>query len=526
MASKVDNRLRKANALLKRGRQAEAETAFRELLARNPAHPACLSGLGRLELGRGNCAKAIDFFQRSLSANGRQAGTLFNCGVAYFQSGQPTKALAAFDQAIRIRSDHPRAHAFRGKALRHLDRSDEALESYRRAIELAPDYAEAHKNAGNLLRDMGRFEEALASFDQAIACKPDYAPAYNNRGKVLKDLLRVDEAMASYDQAIALQPDYATAHTNKALLKLLLGELEEGWRLYEWRWKSSRKDRVRHFAKPAWLGHADIAGKRLLVWTEQGLGDVIQFCRYLPVLEALEVEVLFELPGPLRSLVSTLDARFSVVDTGAARAADFDMHCSIMSLPLAMRTTLGSIPAQVPYLFADPVKEEAWQRRLGPARAPRVGLVWSGSTIHNNDRNRSMHLEALHDLLRLPFEFHCLQKEVRSADGALLTASTIRLHSDVLDDFSDTAALVKAMDFVVSVDTSVAHLAGALGHPLGIMLPFVPDHRWLLERPDSPWYPGARLFRQAAPGDWVSVVDQLAHYLGEKFARQATGPVG
>jgi hypothetical protein len=290
------------------------------------------------------------------------------------------------------------------------------------------------------------------------------------------------------------------------MLKLLLGDYEEGWELYEWRWKDWGRDFVRPFPQPLWLGDAPIAGKTLLIHPEQGLGDFIQCCRYIPMVEAMGAKVLVEVTAPLVPLISTLKGSFSVVRSGQP-LPHFDFHCPIMSLPLAFRTTVETIPANVPYLFADPARKALWQQRLGPRTRMRVGLAWSGNPSHKNDLNRSMPFRALAPWLALAVDFHVLQKDIRPEDAAALAQfPNVQVHSAELGDFADTAALADEMDLVISVDTSVAHLAGALGRPLWVLLPFNPDYRWFLDRSDSPWYPSATLFRQPALGDWDSVV--------------------
>jgi hypothetical protein len=267
---------------------------------------------------------------------------------------------------------------------------------------------------------------------------------------------------------------------------------------------------LRPFAQPLWLGRAPLQGRRILLHAEAGLGDTIQFCRYAPLVTALGAQVDLEVPAPLLALLSTLRAPCTLVRRGDP-LPEFDVHCPLMSLPLALGTTVDTIPADVPYLYADPAKVEDWRRHLGAARAPRVGLAWSGSAIYRNDRKRSLPLGALAELMSLPIEFHALQKDIREDDRAAAREfGRLRLHEGRLNDFSDTAALLELMDLVVSVDTSVAHLAGAMGKPVWVLLPFLPDHRWFLDRADSPWYPTATLLRQSRPGDWPGVIAELA----------------
>jgi hypothetical protein len=393
--------------------------------------------------------------------------------------------------------------------LSDLNRAEEALASFDRAIALKPDYAEAYYNRGNALRDLTRHRDALASYEQAIALKPKYADAYNNYGAAQRELKRPEQALASYEQAIALQPDHAEAHLNHAFCLLQLGRFEQGWREHEWRNKLGEGAAVRPYPQPLWLGDEDIAGKTLFIHWEQGFGDTIQFSRFAKLAQARGARVVMAVQQPLCALLRGLGSAIRVVSPQEV-PADCDYRCPTLSLPLALRTTLAAIPAEPSYLSADAELRAAWSARLAPKRRPRIGLVWSGSTKHKNDRNRSMEFEQLLPLLDADAEWICLQREIRENDGAALRQDgRVAFFGDDLGDFSDTAALLDLMDLVITIDTSVAHLAGAMGKPVWILLPFNPDWRWLLDRDDSPWYPSARLFRQQRIGDWAAVVERV-----------------
>lgn len=315
-------------------------------------------------------------------------------------------------------------------------------------------------------------------------------------------------AEACYDQAISIQPDYADAYWNKALLKILSGDYPTGWALYEWRWQSMQKEHVRKFDQPLWLGDQPLAGKTLLIYPEQGLGDFIQFCRYALLLQTMAGKVIIETPAPLLALLTTLNGEFTLVEQGRP-LPDFDLQCPLMSLPYAFKTTLATIPGTTPYLAVDQYKHRWWRERLGEKTAVRIGLVWSGGRGYKNDHNRSIPLKQLVPLLALPLEFHALQKEIRQDDAVVLADfENLHCHQQYLADFTDTAALMAEMDLVISVDTSVAHLAGAIAKPVYILLPFNLDYRWLLDRADSPWYPTATLLRQQRAGDWTGVIAQ------------------
>jgi tetratricopeptide (TPR) repeat protein len=460
--------------------------------------------------------EAVASYDKAIAMKPDYAEAYNNRGlVALKLMDRYSEALASFDKAIELNANYGEAYDNRAVALRGLNQFEEALKSHDEAIALKPDHAIAYDNRGATLQELNRHMEALESFNRAIALKPDYAEAHNSKGFILQKLGQYREAMESFNTAISLKADYADAYWNKAVLHLQLGEFKEGWPLYEWRWKSANRKGFRAFSEPLWLGKESLKGKTLLVHAEQGLGDTIQLCRFIPQLESLGAKILLEVPASLVGLISSLKGTYQLVVQGAPLPV-FDFHCPLFSLPLALGTTLENIPATIPYLYANEAKLQIWQHRLGVKTKPRIGLVWSGDAKHQNDRNRSIPLHTILPLLSDAYEFHCLQKEVRPADAAKLAQTRIILHGQDLKDFSDTAALVSKMDLVISIDTSVAHLAGALGKECWILLPFAPDYRWLNERQDSPWYPRARLFRQHVIGDWNSVLAEVKKVLSEK----------
>ena len=394
---------------------------------------------------------------------------------------------------------------------------EEGISLLRKSLHINPTQPFALYNLGTEFQKSGNLEEALLCYDKSIKINPYDVEAHLNRGNTLKDLRRFNEALVAYDRAIALKPDFAPAYWNKSITKILLGDDLEGWKLYEWGWKSSERGSIRKFSQPLWLGEELISGKTLLIHSEQGLGDAIQFCRYAPMVSALGARVILEVPSALVTLLSTLEGNITVIEKGGALPA-FDLYCPVMSLPLAFKTALTSIPETTPYLRPDHDKLLEWRRRLGEKTRPRIGLAWSGSLTHKNDRNRSIPLNVLEELLKRPFEFHSLQKEIRPEDMNVLSRMQhIHSHQNDLKDFSDTASLAQEMDLVISVDTSVAHLAGALGIPAWVLLPHTPDYRWLLDRDDTPWYPNSTLFRQPSRGDWNSVIKAVSARLKTHF---------
>ena len=461
--------------------------------------------------GAGQTQAALDSFDRAIALNPDLAEAWHYRGTVLKKLGRTDAALDSFDKTIALNPDSAEAYFNRGNILSDLKQMDAALDSYDRAIAITPDKADAWSNRGNVLKDMNRLNDAIASYDHAITLKPDLVEAYTNRGITLQGLNQVDAAIASYDRAIAINPDYAEAWWYKSFALLLKGDLEAGWELYEWRWKRAGiTSPMKRFPQPFWSGHESLKNKTILLYSEQGYGDAIQFCRYVRLVAELGANVILITRPPLFGLFEKLEGVFELIMEGSP-LPPFDYHCTLLSLPLAFRTNLTTIPSARKYLYTDPVKLSQWTQRLGSKKAPRIGLVWSGSISNTNDLNRSISLSDLIAFLPPDYQYVSLQKEVRTEDDV-----TLQSHSDILrfdeliSDFTDTAALCELMDIVISVDTSVAHLSGALGRPTWILLPFSPDWRWLLDRNDSPWYPSVKLYRQETAGDWNRVFSRVA----------------
>lgn len=504
-------------ALAQAHRLDEALACYERAIALQPDFAVAHCNRGNLLKDRGRFDEALASYDRAIAAQPDFVVACYNRGVLLEVLQRPADALASYDRAIGIQPALAEAHNNRGSILAEFGRLDDALASYDQALARRPGYAEAHNNRGLVLADLGRFDDALASYAQALALRPGYAEAHSNRGMLLVDLHRFDEALASYDRALAIRPDYATARTLQAELLLLQGAYEHGWDLYEWRWKSKfRPPQPQRADAPMWSGREPVAGKTVLLVPEVGYGDFIMFIRYAPLLRERGARVVVCAPRPLRALFAALGEGVAVVEEGSV-LPPVDLQCPIMSLPRAFGTTVHTIPAAVPYLQVPAALRDRWRARLGPSARPRVGLVWSGKAARNVDRkplrSRSLPLERLAPLLRLPVEFHALQPEFSPADAALLPALPIIAHRDALVDFAETAALIQQMDLVISIDTAVAHLAGALGKPLWVMLPRASDYRWGIDGATTPWYPTATLFRQTGVDDWDRVVGQVVQQL-------------
>jgi tetratricopeptide (TPR) repeat protein len=504
--------------LLALGRNSEALARFELSDTIRPKQPntLCHRGLCLTALGRRDEAVAV--YSRLVEIDPANYEGLNNLGNVLLDLRSYGEAAAHFEKAIALRPDLLPAFNNLGLVLIRLRRFDDAVRELGQAIALSSEAPELYNNRGNALKELGRLTEALADYDRAIALKPDYAHAHGNRGNCLDDLARPEEAEESYRRALALNPDHGDSHWNLAVNRLRAGDLGTGWSESEWRWKSlslGLKQRV--FEQPLWLGAEPIAGKTLLLHSEQGLGDTIQFCRYIPLLAARGAKVILQVDAPLRELLSGVEGVAQCIARADA-LPDFDLHCPLMSLPLAFGTTLATIPSKVPYISL-PEDAKDWRSWLGAKTKPRIGLVWSGNPNHLNDHNRSVPLETLLPLFDVGAEFVSLQKGARERDRALLAERPdIRDAESELASFADTASLMRSLDLVISVDTSVAHLAGALGKPLLVLLPYVADWRWLTACEDSPWYPTARLFRQSAARQWDEVIANVLTALREFVA--------
>ncbi len=501
------------NVLKELGRFEEAVSCYDKAIALNPKYAKAYSNRGVVLLALKRYSEAASNFDTAISLEPGYVEAYVNKGNVLKELDQDSSALASYQQAISLKRDYAEAYCSCGLVLQKLRQFSDALSSFDKAITLKPDFAEACLNRGNVLRQLGQLPEAIRSYEQAIALKADYAEAFSNMGNTLTRLKHFSEALECFQRSISLKPDFAESYWNKSLLLLLLADFQQGWALYEWRFQQEKLgNALRNYSQPRYFDQ-DLNHQTILLYAEQGLGDTIQFCRYAKLLADSATQVILEVQPSLLPVLLTLDPRITVL-ASKTNHSRFDYHSPLMSLPLVFKTMPDTIPAEESYLSVNPGKAVIWQQRLGEKRLPRIGLVWSGSAEHSDDQNRSMALELLKTLFDLPFEFHCLQKEVREGDlNVLQNHKSLYAYQDLLEDFSDTAALIAEMDLVISVDTAVAHLAGALGKLTWILLPYIPDFRWFLDRTDSPWYPSVRLFRQDATCDWQTVITEIIQHL-------------
>ena len=439
---------------------------------------------------------------------------LFAAGLRQHRAGRIDEAERSFLQVLAIRPHHTDSLHLLGVIAYQTGRHDLAVDLISKAIAINPGEASAHSNLGNLFLHQGRLDEAVASYRRAIGLRPNFPTALNNLGNTLRARQAPDEAVACYRQAIDLGSDDPETHYNLAMALLARGDMEAGWEEHEWRWRTQQFIAARRdFTQPQWRGEA-AQGRTLLIHAEQGYGDTLHFCRYATLAAARGLRVIVETPKPLERLLRGLSGVDQVV-TPAEAPPEFDLHCPMLSMPLALGTTIETIPGQMPYLYADPAQVEAWRIRLaGPGeRGPRIGLAWAGDPRKHLlsaaavARRRSVGLGALAPLFEVSgLNFVSLQKDDPAPPGRFPLTDFM----EEMEDFADTAALVANLDLIISIDTSVAHLAAALGKPVWLLNCFDPCWRWLVGRRDSPWYPTVRLYRQLRPGDWNSVVAEVA----------------
>lgn len=484
-----------------------------------------------LKRGNVHCAveqwdAALADYDRTLAIKPDAAEAHFNRAVLLDRFGQLEAAVESYGRAIDINADYPEAHYNRGNLLCRLRQWEAALVSYDRAIASRDGYAEAYANRAVVQSELQQVDAAIASCDAAIAIKDDYAEAHSNRGLLLQEVKQWDAALASCNRAIALKRHYAEPYFNRSIVRLLHGDFANGWVDYEFRSKhqdgtespDSASSRAQAFRQTRWQGAEPLAGKTILVYGEQGLGDTLQFCRYVRLLADLGAKVILDVQPALAGLLSRLQG-VSRLHAAGDPFPDFDYHCPLLSLPLAFKTELSTIPPAPAYLSADAGDVSRWRARLGKKSNIRIGLMWSGNAGNKRDRYRSIPLSTLLRHLPEGFQYVSLQKEVREIDAETLRSNPQIMNlADEQKHFDDAAALCGCMDLVISVDTSVAHLSGALGRETWILLSSTPDWRWLLNRTDSPWYPTATLYRQKPiEAEWGPVLERLSADLRLRF---------
>lgn len=495
-----------------RGDVAGAAALVERALALAPDTPAYQLSMARLRIEQGLVAEAQGHLTAVLSRRPDDADALYVLGMAFTRLGRREAALRTFRLAVAARPDHAMAHNNIGSLLHELGDDAGAAAALDHALGLDPRNADAWYNRA-VVAHAGEDDpaHAIALYSRAVALAPDYRRALCNRGVALMEAGLLAAASRDFDAVLARHPDEPEAMWNKALAVLTGGDLAAGWPLYQWRWRRPGAPvPACQPAAPVWTGAQDLAGRSIFVFAEQGLGDTLQFCRYGRVLRAAGARVVLAVQPELVGLLARADVADQVIVVGAP-VPETDFCCPLLDLPGAMATTLSTVPVWPAYLGADPAAMRDWEPRLGPRRPgrPRVGLVWRGSASHANDRRRSVALARLVAVLAPDCDYVALQWDPGADEVAALTQAGIFVAQPFLTDFAATAALCGQLDLVVTVDTSVAHLAGALGRPCWVLLAHSPDWRWLLGRADTPWYPATRLYRQDRPGDWGAVLARV-----------------
>jgi len=499
------------------GQFEEAVLAYNQAVSIKSDYAEAYHNMAIALQSQGRYIAAVDKCREAISLKGDYAEAYNTMAFSLEKQERYAEAIENYKQALQLKPDFAEAYNHLGFVLNNQGRSAEAIENYRCALQVDPNYAEVYSNLGIALKDQEQFAEAIKNFEQALRIDPDFAEAYYNLANSLRDEGQCAEAIDNYKQAIRLKPDYGEAHWNMSLTHLLNGNFIEGWKGYKWRRNIDLKILIGHHYtdKPRWDG-TPFEGKRLLVHYEQGLGDNIQFVRYLPMIKARGGTVIFETLKPLIALLQDFPGADQIVENhpDGKPSVDFDVYTSLLDMPSIFGTTLETIPAEIPYIHAEPVKVKYWRNKLaGPYF--KVGIVWAGSPTHGNDRYRSCKLKCFAPLTKIDAVcLYGLQKGKAAAqmDEMAGILSIVNISKE-FDDLTDTAAAIENLDLVISVDTSVLHLAGAMGKPAWALLPYAPEWRWMLNRQDSPWYPTMKLFRQKEWGQWEPVFNQVAQEL-------------
>jgi tetratricopeptide (TPR) repeat protein len=515
--ARLRSQLKRGLELHQAGKLDQAEQIYRKILRIQPDYFDALHMLGVAALQAGRTDFAIDTLSRAIRCNSNIPAAHGNLALAYLQQERLEDAVASYERQIALQADHVDAYANLAGVLGRLRRHAAALEMCDRAVAVRPNATVAHLARAVALKDLERYEDSLAACDRAIQLQPQSPVAWDKRGAALRELGHLQAALASHEKAFALQADFAVARLHAGMVSLLLGDYERGWSLYDWRTRPGGTVPARGPDNKRWSGEQELNGRTILLHAEQGLGDTLQFCRYAKQLEQRGARVLLSAPRKLVALLRTLSGSAIKVVADTESVAAYDWHCHLMSLPGALKTSSDTIPTAGPYLTADPQRVERWRNTLG-ASGFKIGIAWQGSRLPI-DIGRSFPLSLLEGLSQVAgVRLISLQKnagseQVKSLPHAMKVEELGESFDSGPDAFLDTAAVMASLDLVITSDTSIAHLAGALGRPTWVALRRVPDWRWLLEREDSPWYPSLRLFRQPHHGDWQGVFERMREEL-------------
>ncbi|MFB2922299.1 tetratricopeptide repeat protein [Aerosakkonema funiforme] len=497
---------------LETGKYAQAEKIYFQLVEQEPTNPIAYKNLGNVLYSQGKLKEAIASYQQGIELEPNDAITYYHLGNTFHQLNRLEEAIAHYQQSLAISPNSPIVLNNLGNSLQRQGKFEEAIACYQQSITLDSHNALTYNNLGSLFNSQGKMEEALACFQQGLNLEPNNVESYNNLAVFYQKHRQYEKALECCDRAIEIEPNYADAHWNRALILLRLGDYERGLIEYEWRWQ--RKENLPRFLpKPVWDG-SNIEGKTILLQAEQGIGDIIQFIRYVPLVVKLGARVIVECHQLLVRLLKNVEGIDKVVAIGQT-LPEFDVYIPLLSVPRLLGTTLETIPAKIPYIA--PLKEVRFPLDVSDGSYLKVGIVWAGNPKHLDDRKRSTSLQQFLPIFNIShITFYSLQKGPKAAEISeiSLPINLVDLNSKI-NDFADTAAVIAQLDLVITVDTAVAHLAGAMGKPVWVLLCYNPDWRWMSDREDTPWYPSVRLFRQNRSGDWQEVLERVAQTLTE-----------
>jgi tetratricopeptide (TPR) repeat protein len=509
----VNKKFRLAVKYYQAGNLQQAENLYKEILENQPDNIDALYFLGVILQHKKDYDSAISSYRKTLHLNPHNPDVYYNLGLIFQDKAEADEAIKCYRQAIKLKPNFADVYYNLGLIFQDNAEADNAIANYKIFLQFNSKDADAYLNLGHAYQMKGQLDEAITYFQKAIQFNTDLPEAYCNLGSAFRDKVQPEVAIPYYQKAIQLYPDFADAHWGLARSLLLAGNFNQGWKEYEWRWKSTDYLKYSCFHRPVnftqpILNGSDIAGHTVLIYAEQGLGDEIQFVRYAPLVAQHGAKVIIECHKELSTLLQPIESVKHVIVQGEP-LPDFDVQCPLLTLPLVFNTTLENIPAKVPYIFVNPVLRQGWKDKIQQDNSKmKVGLVWNGNPKNKNDMNRSIPFSKISQFIHCSdITFYSLQKgnAAEQSRNRPLGMKLVDL-SEEINNFSDTAAIIENLDLTISVDTSVAHLAGALGKPIWTLIPFAPDWRWMLNREDSPWYPTMRLFRQLSPGDWESVI--------------------
>lgn len=513
------NLLSTASHFREKGRYSQAQSIYKRLLTSNPVDVDALFGFGLLakKLKQTDVATAI--FEKIIYLDNTNYLALLQRGLIHSQNNDYDQAISDFGSALAIEPNFFEALSSRGIAFSKQSKFDAALVDFCAAVNLRPDSADAYYNRALAYMNLKKFEFAIADYTRAITHNPNHFQALNNRGMALRELRRFDEAIEDFGDCVDLKPDFADGYWNKALTHLMIGDYENAWPLYEHRWDSpSFTSKKRDFDKPLWLGSPSLDGKTILLHSEQGLGDSLQFCRYVEKFKELPCRVLIEVEKPLMRIMESILPAEQIFEKGTNLPA-FDFHCPLLSLPLAFQTTIATIPLSTPYLSANLDRIKWWQDYLGEAKKPRIGIVWQGNPHHSKNHLRSIQLSNIVEYLSTDFDWYSLQFEVSFEDECIINNTHQLTHfGELIGDFAETAAFCSVLDAIVSVDTSIVHLCGAIGKPVHLLLSYIADSRWHADGDRTPWYSTICIYRQGVSRCWRRPIQQAISELNNSHS--------